>query len=117
MDDRIDLPPVRLVVEQCRRLCVTCRARRARVATPPRLAGAAATPFGPRPHTEISYLKTFQAFSFERLQAMLLELVGPLLSQGGPSNMIRRAQRRSAEDLGAALVLLRPGFVMASEEL
>ena len=47
--EHIELPPVRPVVEQHRRLAVTCPACQARVAAP-RPAGAASTPFGARLH-------------------------------------------------------------------
>src|SRR4051794_24714538 len=52
--EHIELPPVRPVVEQHRRLAVTCPACQARVAAP-RPAGAASTPFGARLHATAVY--------------------------------------------------------------
>ena len=51
----------------------------------PRLAGAAATPFGPRLHAAAVYLKTFQALSYERLQRALCDLFAtwPATSSAG----------------------------------
>ena len=40
------------------------------------------TPFGPRLHAVATYLKTYQALSYERLQALLADLFGVRLSQG-----------------------------------
>ena len=104
---RIDLPLVRPVVEQHRRLCVTCPACRTRVVAP-RPAGADATPFGPRLHAVATYLKTFQALSYERLQAALSDLFGLRLSQGGLMNLLRRAQGCFVEGRDAALARRRP---------
>jgi hypothetical protein len=42
----------------------------------------------------IRNLKTFQALSYERLQAALSDLFGLTLSQGGLMNLLRRAQAR-----------------------
>ena len=58
--ERIELPEVKPLVEQHRRLGVVCPGCRARVAAP-RPTGAASTPFGPRLHATAVYLKTFQA--------------------------------------------------------
>ncbi len=113
--ERIDLPLVRPTVEQHRRLCVTCTACRTRVAAP-RPAGADATPFGPRLHAVATYLKTFQALSYERLQAALSDLFGLRLSQGGLMNLLRRAQGCCAEGRDAALARLRQAPVVASDE-
>src|SRR4051795_1227426 len=60
--EHIELPPVRPVVEQPRRLAVTCPACQAQVAAP-RPAGAASTPFGARLHATAVSLKGFQALS------------------------------------------------------
>ena len=80
--ERIDLPEVKPVFEQHRRLAVACPGCRARVAEP-RPTGAASTPFGPCLHATTLYLKTFQALSYERLQKALFDLFGLRTSQGG----------------------------------
>ncbi|KMO28763.1 IS66 family transposase [Methylobacterium aquaticum] len=113
--ERIDLPLVRPVVEQHRRLRVTCPVCWTRVAAP-RPAGADATPFGPRLHAVATYLKTFQALSYERLQGLLSDLFGLRLSQGGLMNLLRRAQGCFAEGRDAALARLRQARVVASDE-
>ena len=113
--EHIDLPPVRPIVEQHRRLAVVCPACQARVAAP-RPAGAASTPFGARLHATAVYLKTFQALSYERLQNALSDLFGLRVSQGGLMNMLRRAQARFAAGREAALAALRRAEVVASDE-
>jgi transposase len=96
-------------------LAVRCPACQARVVAP-RPAGAAATPFGPRLHATAVYLKTFQALSYERLQAALSDLFGLTVSQGGLMNMLRRAEARFAVRREAALSVLRRAEVVACDE-
>jgi hypothetical protein len=53
-------------------------------------------PFGARIHAIATYLKTFQASFYERLQGAFADLFGLTISQGGPMNMLRRAQAHFA---------------------
>ena len=112
--EQIDLPLVRPTVEQHRRLCVTRPACQIRVAAP-RPADAAMTPFGPRLQAGPTYLKTFQALSYERLQAAMSDLFGVKLSEGGLINLLRRAHRCFGKGRNAALARLRQAPVMVSE--
>ena len=80
--ERIELPEVRPLVVRHRRMAVRCPGCGVRVAAPPPAGG---TPFGPRLHAVATYLKTFQALSYERLQAALSDLFGLRVSQGGRS--------------------------------
>ena len=113
--EHIELPEVKPVVEQHRRLAVVCPGCRAHVAAP-RRAEAAASPFGPRLHATAVYLKTFQALSYERLQKALFDLFGLRISQGGLTNMLRRAETRFDAGCDAALLRLRRATVVASDE-
>ena len=45
---------------------------------------------GRRVHAMATYLKTFQALSYERLQSAFADLFGLRLSQGGLMNLLRR---------------------------
>src|SRR5687767_2761586 len=94
--EQIDLPEVAPRVTQHWRLAVHCPACGRRAVAPVPQA-ARGTPFGPRLHAVATYLKTYQALSYERLQAALADLFGLTLSQGGLMNMLRRAQGRFAE--------------------
>ena len=89
--EQIELPEVAPIVTQHRRLAVRCPSCGERVVAPVPSA-ARGTPFGPRLHAVATYLKTFQALSYERLQAALSDLFGLTLSQGGLMNLLRRAQ-------------------------
>ena len=115
LHEHIELPPIKPVVEQHRRLAVGCPACRARVVAP-RRPEAASTPFGPRLHATAIYLKTFQALSYERLQKALFDLFGLTISQGGLMNMLRRAETRFEAGHDAALSALRRAEVVASDE-
>ncbi len=84
------------------------------VAAPP--PAAAGTPFGPRLHALATYLKTFQALSYERLQATLADLFGLPISQGGLMNMLRRAQGCFQAGREHAVAALRRATVVASDE-
>src|SRR5919107_262663 len=113
--EQIDLPEVAPRVTQHRRLAVRCPACGKRVVAPvPQVARQ--TPFGPRLHAVATYLKTYQALSYERLQSALADLFGLTLSQGGLMNLLRRAQGRFAEGRSRAVAALRRAPVVASDE-
>jgi transposase len=80
--DRIDVPEVKPLIERYWRLAVRCPKCGTYViaAVPPAIRG---TPFGPRLHAVVTYLKTFQALSYERLRGALVDLFGVTISQGG----------------------------------
>jgi transposase len=113
--ERIELPEVTPVVTQHRRLAVRCPSCGTRVVAqlPEEARG---TPFGPRLHAVATYLKTFQALSYERLQAALSDLFGLTLSQGGLMNLLRRAQGRFQPGREAAVSTLRRAEIVASDE-
>jgi transposase len=77
---------------------------------------AAGTPFGPRLHAIASDLKTFQALSYERLQATLADLFGLCISQGGLMNLLRRTQGRFQAGRKDAVAVLRQAKIVASDE-
>lgn len=115
VSEGIELPEVAPVVTQHRRLavhCPTCGTRM--VALVPE--AARGTPFGPRLHAVATYLKTFQALSYERLQAAFSDLFGLTLSQGGLMDLLQRAQRRFRSGRDEAVSTLRRATVVASDE-
>src|ERR687894_388213 len=113
--EQVELPEVKPLVTQHRRLAVCCPTCGTRVVAPVPEA-ARGTPFGPRLHAVATYLKTFQALSYERLQSALSDLFGLTLSQGGLVNLLRRAQGRFAEGQARAVSSLRQAAVVASDE-
>ncbi|KMO27604.1 transposase [Methylobacterium variabile] len=113
--ETIELPEVAPLVTQHQRLAVRCPSCGSRVVAPVPQA-ARGTPFGPRLHAVAVYLKTFQALSYERLQAALSDLFGLTLSQGGLMNLLRRAQRQFRAGREAAVSALRRAAVVASDE-
>jgi transposase len=115
LHEQIDLPEVKPLLTHHRRLSVCCPACGTRVVAPVPEA-ARGTAFGPRLHAVATYLKTFQALSYERLQSALLDLFGLTLSQGGLMNVLRRAQGRFAEGKVRAVSSLRRAQVVASDE-
>ena len=115
MCEQIDLPAVAPLVTQHQRLAVRCPSCGSRVVAPVPQA-ARGTPFGPRLHAVAVYLKTFQALSYERLQAALADLFGLTLSQGGLMNLLRRAQGQFRAGREAAVSALRRAAVVASDE-
>src|SRR4051794_41142366 len=113
--ERIELAEIAPVVTQHRRLTVCCPSCGTHVVAPvPQ--EARGTPFGPRLHAVATYLKTFQALSYERLQAALSDLFGLTLSQGGLMNLLRRAQAHFRPGRQAAVSALRKAAVVASDE-
>lgn len=113
--DKIDLPAIKPLTERHRRLAVRCPSCGTLVvaAAPDAAKG---TPFGPRVHAVATYLKTFQALSYERLQGALADLFGLTISQGGLMNMLRRAQGAFGVERDKALAALRQARVIASDE-
>ena len=63
-----------------------------------------------------TYLKTFQALSYERLQGAFAELFGLTVSQGGLMNMLRRAQGCFQAGRDAAVATLRPAAILAGRQ-
>ena len=115
LHEQIDLPEVKPLITHHRRLSVCCPTCGTRVVAPVPEA-ARGTPFGPRLHAVATYLKTFQALSYERLQGALSDLFGLTLSQGGLMNLLRRAQGCFAEGQVSAVSSLRRAEVIASDE-
>jgi transposase len=115
LHEQVDLPEVKPLITQHRRLAVRCPACTTRVVAPVPQA-ARGTPFGPRLHAVATYLKTYQALSYQRLQGALADLFGLTLSQGGLMNLLRRAQGRFAEGRAWAVAALRRAAVVASDE-
>src|SRR5215218_675851 len=113
--ERIELPAIEPQVERHRRMALRCPGCGTRVvaAMPAAVAG---TPFGPRLHAVATYLKTYQALSYERLQATLSDLFGLSISQGGLMNLLRRAQGRFEDGQMSAVSALRQAEMVASDE-
>lgn len=113
--ETVELPEIKPLIERHRRLAVTCPSCGMLVAAPVPDA-AKGTPFGPRLHAVATYLKTFQALSYERLQRAFADLFGLTISQGGLMNMLRRAQGAFALERDGAIAALRRAEVVASDE-
>jgi transposase len=113
--EQIDVPEVRPIITHHPRLAVSCPTCGRRVVAPLPEA-ARGTPFGPRLHAVATYLKTFRALSYERLQATLADLFGLTLSQGGLMNMLRRAHGHFQAPRDEAVAALRRAAVVASDE-
>jgi transposase len=113
--DEIDLPPIAPFVRRHRRMRVCCPQCRTLVkgALPPFANGS---PFGPRLHALVLYLKTFQAISFVRLAGMLDEVFGLKLSQGALANMLKRSHQPFAAAKQEIIGTLRQAEVVASDE-
>ena len=113
--ERIDLPEIKPMIERHRRLSVRCPSCGTRVvaALPEAAKG---TPFGPRLHAVATYLKTYQALSYQRLHCAFADLFGITVSQGGLMNMLRRSQNAFAPERDKAIAALRRAKVVASDE-
>ena len=113
--ESIELPEIYPVVERHRRLSVRCSSCGMVVAAP--LPDAAkCTPFGPRIHAVATYLKTFQALSYDPLQGAFADLFGLTISQDGLMNMLRRSQTAFAPERDMAIAALRRAKVIGSDE-
>lgn len=113
--ETMELPEIHPVVERHRRLSVRCPSC-GTVVVAPLPDAATGTPFGPRIHAVATYLKTFQALSYERLQGAFADLFGLTISQGGLMNMLRRSQAAFVPERDMAIATLRRSKVVASDE-
>jgi len=92
--------------------CPNCGTR-VKGALPPFANGS---PFGPRLHALVLYLKTFQAVSFARLVGMLDEVFGLSLSQGALANMLERSHQPFEAAKQDIIGDLRQAEMVASDE-
>ncbi len=113
--DEIEVPPIKPFVRRHRRLSVCCPQCSGQVKGPlPDI--ACGSPFGPRLHALVLYLKAFQAISFARLERMLADLFGITLSQGALTNMLKRSHVPFAAQKAEIIKDLRRADVVASDE-
>ena len=113
--DAIELPQVAPQITRHWRLRVCCPHCSAAVKAP--LPDAAVgSPFGPRLHSLVLYLKTLQAISFVRLERMLDDLFGVKLSQGALANMLKRSHKPFANRKTGIIEDLRGAGMVASDE-
>lgn len=113
--DEIEVPQIQPFVRRHRRLCVCCPQCSSKVKAALPIA-ARGSPFGPRLHGLVLYLKTFQAISFVRLEGMLSDLFGVKISQGALANMLKRSHVPFAVRKAAIIKDLRHADVIASDE-
>ena len=113
--DEIEVPPIAPFVRRHRRFCVCCPhcSSKVKAALPHAAHGS---PFGPRLHALVLYLKTFQAISFARLEGMLGDLFGIKLSQGALNSMLKRSHRHFAAAKTDIIKDLRRADMVASDE-
>ena len=113
--DEIEVPPIKPFVRRHRRFCVCCPHCSTQVKA--ELPDAAhGSPFGPRLHGLVLYLKTFQAVSFVRLEGMLVDLFGVKISQGALANMLKRSHQPFEVRKTDIIEDLRRTDVVASDE-
>ncbi len=113
--DAIDLPPTTPITERHQRLqcaCPNCGA----TTKAPLPEAATGSPFGPNIRALAFYLKHFQHVSYERLQGLLRDVFGLVISQGALMNMFRRGAVPFAAKKTDILGRLRAAKAVASDE-
>ena len=113
--EQVDIPPILPHVVHHRRLACLCSGCGSRTkANAP--SAATRSPFGPGIASLAVYLKTFQLFSYERLQALFADVFGLKISQGGIQNILARSAEAFTPGYEAALSALRVSKAIASDE-
>lgn len=113
--DEIDVPAIAPFVVRHRRLCVSCPHCSSKVNAP--LPDAAqGSPFGPRLHGLVLYLKTYHAVSFARLERMMADLFGVKISQGALANILKRSHGPFVARKKDIITDLREAEAVASDE-
>ena len=111
--DKVDLPPVRPLVEryvgQCR-----CCGHTTLAPVPEGLEPG--TPFSRNIVALAIYLRVVHAISYRRLVRLMLELVGLAISEGALDAAFRRAMPGFDAEVGAILARLRRARVVCSDE-
>lgn len=113
--EQVDIPPILPRVIHHRRLacvCVGCGTQTKAEAP----SAATRSPFGPGIASLSVYLKTFQLFSYERLQALFADVFGLKISQGGIKNILTRSAKAFTPGYEEALSTLRQSAAVASDE-
>ena len=113
--DAIEVPPIAPHITRHRRICVNCPHCSTSVKGPVP-ASAHGSPFGPRLHGLVLYLKTYHAVSFTRLEGMLADLFGAKVSQGALANMLKRSHVPFATRKKDIIKDLRQAEAVASDE-
>ncbi len=111
----IHCPAVHVYMHERGRLRVCCPQCRTRVKGVLPAAGHG-SPFGPRLHSLVLYLKSFQAVSYVRLAGMLDEVFGLKVSQGALANMLKRSHLPFEAARQEIIGTLRRAEVVASDE-
>jgi transposase len=114
--DKIELPPVKPIitrVEQYGGRCVGCGPR---YVAPVPAGMEPGTPFGASIHSLATYLRYTHALSYERLSALLSEVFGLDISEGGLANMFQRVKGRLDHRVTEILTRLRSSRLICSDE-
>jgi transposase len=114
--DKIEVPPIKPIVtrvEQYGGRCISCG--QPYVAPVP--AGLEpGTPFGASVQSLATYLRYTHAISYERLSALLAQVFGLDISEGGLANLFQGVKGRLDQRVAEILTRLRSGRLICSDE-
>lgn len=114
--DKIEVPPVKPTVtrvEQYGGRCASCR----QLYVAPVPAGLEpGTPFGASIQSLATYLRYTHAISYERLSALLAQVFGLDISEGGLANLFQAVKGRLDQGVAEILTRLRSSRLLCSDE-
>jgi transposase len=114
--DKIEVPPVKPTVtrvEQYGGRCASCR----QLYVAPVPAGLEpGTPFGASIQSLATYLRYTHAISYERLSALLAQVFGLDISEGGLANLFQAVKGRLDQGVAEILTRLRSSRLICSDE-
>jgi transposase len=114
--DKIELPPIRPIVTRVEQHAGQCPHCGQAYVAPVPLGMEPGTPFGASIEALATYLRYTHAISYERLSALLAQVYGVPISEGGLANLFQRVKTRLDDRVEEILTRLRRSRLICSDE-
>jgi transposase len=114
--DKIELPPVKPIVTRVEQYGGRCAGCGQPYVAPVPAGMEPGTPFGASVQSLATYLRYTHAISYERLSALLSQVFGLDISEGGLANVFQRVKGRLDHGVTEILTRLRSSRLICSDE-
>jgi transposase len=114
--DKIELPPVKPIVTRVEQYGGRCAGCGQPYVAPVPAGMEPGTPFGASVQSLATYLRYTHAISYERLSALLSQVFGLDISEGGLANLFQRVKGRLDQRVADILTRLRSSRLICSDE-
>jgi transposase len=114
--DKIEVPPVKPIVTRVEQYGGRCASCGQPYMAPVPAGMEPGTPFGASVQSLATYLRYTHAISYERLSALLAQVFGLDISEGGLANLFQGVKGRLDQRVAAILTRLRSSRLICSDE-